>query len=85
MSDTPFIVHWKLGKLLKAEGVSVYRLDQELAKQVGRSTLYRWSKAESAPDRPDLEALGWVLWGLEQITGKRYLVTDILDYERKEV
>lgn len=78
--EKPFSIHWKLGELLEREGVSVYRLNQELNQRVSRNTLYRW--ASEMPDRPDLETLGWVMWGIEQITGKSYQLSDILEYRR---
>jgi hypothetical protein len=80
MDELPFRVHWKLGELLERERVSVYRLEQELSKRVARSTLYRWAREHTAPERPDLVALGWVLWGLERITAKRYRVEDIIEF-----
>ncbi len=71
-------IHWKLKELLKAEGVSVYRLYQELAKHVSRTALYTWT--QKTPQRLDLEVLAWVMWGLKEITGKEYKVGDLLEY-----
>jgi len=71
-------VHWKLPRLLEKEGISVYRLDQELTKRVSRATLYKWSSL-AGPQQLDLKVLGWVLWGLERITGKSYTIHDIVE------
>ena len=30
---------------------------------------------------PGLEGIGWVLWGLGEITGKAYSVSDVLEYK----
>ncbi len=75
-------IKWKLPELLQREGVTVYRLQQELAKGVSRGVLYKWSNAP--PKLMDLEVMARVLWGLEQITGKRFEISDVLEYERKE-
>lgn len=79
--NTP-VLRWKLGDLLTGERVSVYALNRRLAeagRTVSRTTLYRL--AHEQPDRIDLEVAGRVLWGLEQITGKHYAVSDLLEYE----
>lgn len=70
-------VTWKFRELLEREGVSVYRLHQELAKQVSRTALYNWY--QQAPKRLDVEVVAWVLWGLRRITGKTYSVADLLE------
>ncbi|WMT56223.1 hypothetical protein [Truepera radiovictrix] len=46
---------------------------------MSRTTLYRL--ASEQPERIDLEVAGRVLCGLEQLTGKRYAVSDLLEYE----
>ena len=76
------VLRWKLNDLLKGTQVSVYALNQQLVKAgrgVSRNTLYRL--ANEQPERIDLEVAGRVLWGLEQLTGKHYTVTDLLEYE----
>ncbi|MDW8358680.1 MAG: hypothetical protein RMK63_12325 [Thermus sp.] len=70
---------WKLPEILRAEGISVYRLVNLLAGHVSRTTLYSW--VWHPPQRPDLEALAWVLWGLRKLTGKPYGVQDLLEYQ----
>ncbi len=78
--DTP-ILRWKLDTLLEREQVTVYALNQRLAeagRSVSRTTLYRL--ASEQPERIDLEVAGRVLWGLEQLTGKHFVVTDLLEY-----
>ena len=78
--NTPTL-RWKLDNLLKREQVTVYALNQRLAeagRSVSRTTLYRL--ANEQPERIDLEVAGRVLWGLEQLTGRHYTVTDLLEY-----
>lgn len=77
----PFL-KWKLDDLLEREHVTVYALNQRLAeagRSVSRTTLYRL--ASEQPERIDLEVAGRVLWGLEQLTGKHYTVSDLLEYD----
>lgn len=77
----PFL-KWKLDDLLEREQVTVYALNQRLAEEgrsVSRTTLYRL--ASEQPERIDLEVAGRVLWGLEQLTGKHYDVSDLLEYD----
>lgn len=77
----PFL-KWKLDDLLEREQVTVYALNQRLAeagRSVSRTTLYRL--ASEQPERIDLEVAGRVLWGLEQLTGKHYTVSDLLEYD----
>lgn len=80
------VLRWKLNDLLDDAHVSVYALNQRLAeagRSVSRNTLYRL--ASEQPERIDLEVAGRVLWGLEQLTGKHYTVTDLLEYDAAEV
>jgi hypothetical protein len=79
MAESPRI-NWKFGALLQREGVTVYRLSQELAKTVSRATLYKWSN--EAPQSLDLAVLVRVLDGLERLTGKTYALEDLMTYER---
>lgn len=84
-SMTEPIVKWKLDNILERERVTVYALNQRLAeagRSVSRTTLYRL--ANEQPERIDLEVVGRVLWGLEQLTGKRYDVTDVFEYASPE-
>jgi len=78
----PFQFHWKFRELLEREGVTVYALSQKLGNKVSRPTLYRWNV--EGPNRPDLVALGWTLWGLKQLTGKSFQVSDLLEYGVKD-
>lgn len=73
-------VRWKLPEVLEREGISIYRLDQELAKRVSRTTLYKWG-SKTGPKQVDPEVMGWVLWGLQRITGHKYRLQDLLDIE----
>lgn len=76
------VLKWKLNNLLAGERVSIYALNRRLVeagRSVSRTTLYRL--ANEQPERIDLEVAGRVLWGLEQLTGKHYTVTDLLEYD----
>ncbi len=76
------VLKWKLNDILTDEQVSVYALNQRLieaGRAVSRTTLYRL--ASEQPERIDLEVAGRVLWGLKQLTGKHYTVTDLLEYD----
>lgn len=78
-------LRWKLNDLLRGANVSVYALNQRLVRAgrgVSRNTLYRL--ASEQPERIDLGVAGRVLWGLEQLTGKHYTVTDLLEYEPQD-
>ena len=78
----PFKVDWKLKALLDREGVTVYALAKKLGESTDEplhiTTLYRW--ANQVPSNPGLEGIGWVLWGLSEITGKTYEISDVLEY-----
>jgi hypothetical protein len=73
-----FEVKWKLDQLLKREGVTLYRLHQEIKEWVPRSSLYRYYGPQ--PKQVPLELLGFILWGLERIRGRRFQVADVLEY-----
>ena len=78
-------VDWKFKTLLDREGVTVYALAKKLAASMDEPlsirTLYRW--ANTVPNNPSLEGIVWVLWGLEELTGKTFQVSDVLEYHRK--
>lgn len=44
-------------------------------------TLYRWTNG--TPSNPGLESIAWVLWALGELTGKTFVVTDVLEYHQK--
>lgn len=71
-------IAWKLPDLLKQEGITVYSLNKAIGGNVPRETLYRWSR--KGPERIDAQVLAWVLWGLQQITGRRFEVGDLIEY-----
>lgn len=71
------MLRWKLAQLLDAEGITVYQLHQTIKPHVSSNTLYSWSKR--APKLLDPEKLTWVLWGLERLTGKRFVLSDLIE------
>lgn len=80
----PFAVDWKLRALLERERVTVYalakKLEDSMEEPLHITTLYRWTSA--TPGNPNFEGIGWVLWALEEITGKSYQISDVLEYHR---
>jgi hypothetical protein len=52
-----------------------------LAGKVAANTVYAYARGTT--NRPDLEALAWVIWGLRKLTGKPYGVQDLLAYEEE--
>ena len=79
-----FKIDWKLKTLLDREGVTVYALAKKLAESTDEplhiTTLYRW--ANEVPSNPSLKRIGWVLWGLEELTGKTFQIGDVIEYRR---
>ena len=82
----PLDVDWKLRALLEREGVTVYALAKKLGESMEQPlnirTLYRWTN--DTPSNPGLEGIAWVLWGLGELTGKTFTVTDVLEFRRKD-
>ena len=76
---------WKFKSLLDREDVTVYALAKKLAEEMdvplSLRTLYRWSN--TVPNNPNLDGIAWVLWGLEELTGKAFQISDVLEYRRK--
>lgn len=71
---------WKFAQLLEDEKVTVYRLFQVLASEgVSRDALYRWTRAR--PEKLDLRVVGLVLTALARLTGKRYRLSDLVEFE----
>lgn len=81
----PLEVDWKLRALLEREGVTVYALAKKLGESMETPlnirTLYRWTNG--TPSNPGLESIAWVLWALGELTGKTFVVTDVLEYHQK--
>ena len=81
----PFEVDLKLKALLEREGITVYalakKLEASMEEPLNIRTLYRWTSA--TPGSPNLEGIGWALWALEELTGKSYQLSDVLEYRRK--
>jgi hypothetical protein len=70
-------IKWKLGEVLEREGLTVYRLHQELSENVSRNTLYRLSNEQ--PERIELSITANILKALERLSGKSYGITDLLE------
>ena len=67
-------LHWKLRDVLKQHHITVYRLAD--VSGVPRNTLYNLVNRE--PARLDLGTLGAVLGALDELTGERLELTDLL-------
>ena len=74
------MIVWKLPKLLKREGVTAYRLNKELKGHAAPNTAYRW--AREMPRTLDTDVLRWTLDTLERITGKQFVISDLIEYLR---
>jgi hypothetical protein len=77
---SPFELVWKLPQTLESHGLSAYKLEQQLVGKVSRTTVYRYVR--EVPGGVNLETIGWMLWALEELTGKSFELTDILEYTR---
>ncbi len=77
--EKPFAVIWRLNEVLEREALSAGQLYDVLADYVAKDLLESWLKRR--PQALDLEALGYLLWGLAQLTGKEFALGDILDFE----
>lgn len=73
------MLRWRLAQVLDAEGITVYQLHQIVKPHVSSNTLYSWSKR--APKLLDPEKLAWVLWGLARLTGKPYVLADLIELD----
>jgi DNA-binding Xre family transcriptional regulator len=74
------MVKWKLKALLEANNLSAYALSR--AAGVAPNTVYGLARGEH--ERISLKVLSEVIRTLEELTGKRVSVCDLLEYERKE-
>ncbi|RTH26585.1 hypothetical protein CSW18_04625 [Thermus scotoductus] len=72
-------IRLKLREILDQEGVSAYALSRTIAQKVSPNTVYALTRGTT--QRPDLQALAWVVWGLRRLTGKPYEICDLLKYE----
>jgi hypothetical protein len=77
--EKPFVIIWKLPEVLEREALDAERLSSVLEGALAQDLLESWLSAR--PETLDLEALGYLLWGLSQLTGKEFELRDVLDYE----
>jgi DNA-binding Xre family transcriptional regulator len=71
---------WKLKEFLEHHDITVYRLAKETGDQLTRNTLYNLTTKE--PKRIELNTIDVLIPALEQLTGKRVELSDLLEYER---
>jgi DNA-binding Xre family transcriptional regulator len=74
------MVRWRLRKYLDEHGVSAYALTKATA--LAPNTVYALARGDQR--RVDLEVLDKVITGLEQLTGRRVELTDLLEREPLE-
>ena len=81
--DVPPRIRWKLPEVMKRDRVNANQIavaiEERLGEKLARNAVYRFA---NAPRRPDLETMAVVLAALESITGKRYEVSDLMEFER---
>lgn len=69
-------VHWQLREALETAGVSVYQFHNALGGKVSRTALYRITRGETTG--VDFEVLEAVMNALEDLTGKKVEVGDLI-------
>lgn len=73
------MVIWKLPELLKAHGISAYKLAAELGGKVNRNSAFKIAKGDT--DRVDRTTLNHLIETLRRLTGNPDLdVGDLLSY-----
>lgn len=82
MSDTQNLVTWRVGELLAAHNLTAYKLAAHLTGKVNRNSVYAIARGDT--DRVDRATLGHLLAGLEELTGTRYTVADLLAYQPEQ-
>jgi len=71
-------LRWKLPEILESERITAYRLATTLRPHgIGQNTVYRWVREPQESIK--LDTLALVLWGLQQITGRRFEV-GVIEY-----
>jgi DNA-binding Xre family transcriptional regulator len=71
---------WRVKEFLEAHGISAYRLMKEA--DLAQGTAYRL--ANNRANGLNLETLDAVIEALRQLTGKRVLLADLLEYQEDE-
>lgn len=78
MTEAPNTVYWQLGALLARHNLTAYRLAQQLDGKMNAGSVY--TLAKGGTERVSLTTLGHLLGALEELTGTRYSVADLLAY-----
>ena len=71
-------VEWTLESVLKAHGITPYRLVKQLEGRVSLPTIY--SAVNGTNGGAQLSTIAGILSGLEELTGQRFTVCDVLHY-----
>lgn len=82
MSETQNLVNWRVGEILTAHNLTAYKLAGQLHGKVNRNSIYAIARGDT--ERVDRATLAHLLAGLEELTGTRYTVADLLAYEPKQ-
>lgn len=75
-------VRWQLRQLLERHDLTPYRLAQQLRGKLSQGSVYALARGETT--RVDLSTIGDVLAALEELTGQRYTVADLLAYQPEQ-
>lgn len=74
------MIRWRLKELLRAHGITPYRLAQ--ASGLSRNTAYRLADGEP-PARVELETLRALITALRELTDQAITPADLLSYEEQ--
>lgn len=77
------MIRWKLKHLLDQNGLTAYRLVQELQGKVSKNTVYSLARGEAT--RVDLPTLNAVLCALRHMLNQKIGVGDLFFYEEEEI
>ncbi|WP_293913162.1 hypothetical protein [Deinococcus sp.] len=75
---------WKLRSLLEREGISAYALAKTIANDAQPNTVYRLVRSGKEPKRVDLNTLTIIIKGLRNMTGRKYAISDILEFQESQ-
>lgn len=75
-------MRWQLRQLLEQNNLTAYRLAQQLKGKLNAGSVYALARGETT--RVELSTIGEVLAALEELTGQRYTVADLLTYQPEQ-
>ena len=72
----------RLKELLDEQGVTVYKLAKQTEGKLSIQSLYNLTSVKNPAKRIELESLDAIIEALFSITGKRFTVCDLLEYQQ---